>query len=187
MREPACGLSQQVAEVGGSRSLDAQVEVGAAPTTPGRVGTARRPGFGQRDGKVYESRNQWWNPLKRITGSNLVDMGRAAAHDRLGGRLRTRFDTGRDGGHEESLRRTRGEAAGEELGTAPVDRLLVNVRTIPGFPYPPLSQGGDGHARDRPVARGWGGVPVVVRGRESRLHGEGGQRVRMQGTGRSGG
>jgi hypothetical protein len=89
MREPACGLSQQVVEVGGSRSLVAQVEVGAAPTTPGRVGTARRPGFGQRDGKVYESRNQWWNPLKRITGSNLVDVGRVAAHDRFGGRLRT--------------------------------------------------------------------------------------------------
>ena len=187
MREPACGLSQQAAEVGGSPSLDTQVRVGAAPTTPGRVGTARRLGFGKQDGKVYESRNQWWNPLKRITGSNLVDLGRAAVHDRSGGRLRTRFDTGRDGGHEESLRRTRGEAAGEELDTAPVDRLLVNVGTIPGFPYPPPSQGGDGQARDRPMALGWGGGPVVVRGRESRPHGEGGQRVCMHGTGRSGG
>src|ERR1700730_8378190 len=91
MREPAFGLSQQVAEVGGSRSLDAQVEAGAAPTTPGRVGTARRLGFGQQDGKVYESRNQWWNPLKRITGSNLGDLGRAAVHERYGGRLRTRL------------------------------------------------------------------------------------------------
>jgi len=24
--------------------------------------------------------NQWWNPLKHGTGSNLVDVGRAAAH-----------------------------------------------------------------------------------------------------------
>jgi hypothetical protein len=24
--------------------------------------------------------NQWWNPLKKVTGSNLVDVGRAAAH-----------------------------------------------------------------------------------------------------------
>jgi hypothetical protein len=105
----------------------------------------------------------------------------------LGGRLRTRFDTGRDGGHEESLRRTRGEAVGEELDAAPVNRALVNVRTIPELPYPPPCQGGDGQARDRPVAQGWGVVLVVVRGRESRLHGEGGQRVRKQGTGRSGG
>ena len=63
-------------------------------------------------------------PLKRRTGSNLVDVGRATAHDRLGGRLRTRFYAGRDGGHEESLRRTPGEAVGQELGAAPVDRLL---------------------------------------------------------------
>jgi hypothetical protein len=29
---------------------------------------------------VYECRNQWWNPLKRCTSSNLVDMGWAAVH-----------------------------------------------------------------------------------------------------------
>jgi len=29
---------------------------------------------------VYERRNQWSNPLKSRTGSNLVDMGRAAVH-----------------------------------------------------------------------------------------------------------
>jgi hypothetical protein len=125
MREPTFGLSQQVVEVGGSPSLDAQVRVGAALTTPGRVGTARRLGPGQRDGKVYECRNQRWNPLKRITGSNLVDVGRVAAHDRVvDGRLRTSLDMGMGGGHEESLRRTRGDAVGEELGAAPVDRLL---------------------------------------------------------------
>jgi hypothetical protein len=54
--------------------------VGAALTTTGRVGTARRPGSGKRDGKVYECRNQWSNPLKARTGSNLVDMGRTTAH-----------------------------------------------------------------------------------------------------------
>jgi hypothetical protein len=31
---------------------------------------------------VYECRNQWLNPLKSRTGSNLVDMGRAAVHVR---------------------------------------------------------------------------------------------------------
>ena len=55
----------------------------AAPTTTGRVGTARQPGPGKQDGKVYECRNQWSNPLKARTGSNLVDAGRTAAHARV--------------------------------------------------------------------------------------------------------
>ena len=50
--------------------------MGAALTKPGRAGTARRLGSGEQDGKVYECRNQWLNPLKRCTDSNLVDMGR---------------------------------------------------------------------------------------------------------------
>ena len=82
MRGPACGLSQQVVEVGGSRSLDAQVEVGAAPTTPGRASTARWPGPGKRDGEVYECRNQWWNPLKKSGPAlNLVDGRDSSALD----------------------------------------------------------------------------------------------------------
>ena len=36
---------------------------------------------------MYESRNQWSNPLKARTGSNLVDMGRNAAHVRVEARL----------------------------------------------------------------------------------------------------
>ena len=36
--------------------------MGAALTTPGRVGTARRCGFGQRDEKVY-ARNQCLTPI----------------------------------------------------------------------------------------------------------------------------
>lgn len=38
------------------------MRVGAALTTPGRVGTARRCGSGQRDEKVY-ARNQCLTPL----------------------------------------------------------------------------------------------------------------------------
>ena len=57
-----------------------QGRVGAALTTTGRVGTARRPESGKRDRKVYECRNQWSNPRKSRTGSNLVDMGRIAVH-----------------------------------------------------------------------------------------------------------
>ena len=46
----------------------------AALTTPGRTGTARRCGFGKRDGKAYV-RNQRVKPLNRPTNSNLADMG----------------------------------------------------------------------------------------------------------------
>ena len=36
---------------------------------------------------MYVSRNQWSNPLKARTGSNLVDMGRDAAHVRQEARM----------------------------------------------------------------------------------------------------
>ena len=171
--------------------METQGRVGAAPTTTGRAGTARRPGSGKQDGKVQGELNQWWNPRKRHSGPNLADLGRAATH------ARRREPTTGDSvvgvipafaeRREEGLRRTRGEVAGEELGTAPVDRTMVNVGTIPGLPSPPANQAGGGQARRRLTTLGWGGVPVVVGGRESRPHGEGGQRVRSAGTGMPGG
>ena len=119
MKGPTSGLSQQAGEAGGSRSLGTQGEAGAAPTTPERIGTVRRFGSGKRDGKVYVRRNQWWNPLKRSTGSNLADVGRTAVHA-PGGPPRGDFVVGvktvRPGGHGEGLWRTHGEAAGEKLG-----------------------------------------------------------------------
>src|SRR5215216_44795 len=39
--DSTCGLSQQAAEAGGSPSREAPGRVGAAPTTTGRVSTAR--------------------------------------------------------------------------------------------------------------------------------------------------
>jgi hypothetical protein len=41
---------------------------------------------------------------------------------------------GQDEGHGESLRRTRGEAVGEKLGTAPVNRHTLNMGTISAPP-----------------------------------------------------
>ena len=54
---------------------------------------------------------------------------------------------------------------------------MVNVGTISGLPSPPPSQGGVGQVHRRLLARGWGGVLVVVRARESRVHGEGDSRI----------
>ena len=77
--------------------------------------------------------------------------------------------------------------AGEKLGTDPVDRSVVNVGTVLRVAYLPASQAGSGKARRLLMTRGRGGGSVVVRGRESRPHGEGTQRVRNEGTGMSGG
>jgi len=52
VKGPTLGLSQQSDEAGGSLNLETQGKVGAALTTTGRVGTARRPGPGKQGGKV---------------------------------------------------------------------------------------------------------------------------------------
>jgi hypothetical protein len=79
-KDPACGLSQQVAEAEGSLILEAQGRAGSSSYNDGTgrycqtvwVRQARREGVTQV--------NQWLNPLKVATGSNLVDVGRVAAH-----------------------------------------------------------------------------------------------------------
>lgn len=63
----------------------------------------------------------------------------------------------------------------------------VNAGTVPESPSPPASQVGGGQAHRRLMARGRGGDPVVVGGRESRPHGEGDQRVRSSDEGTPGG
>ena len=162
--------------------------MGAAPTTTGRVGTARRPGSGKQDGKVYECRNQWWNPLKARTGSNLVDVGRIAVRAQINVHLGDSGtgELGQPGGRGECLRRTHGDAAGEKLGASPVERSTVNVGTTSGSPFPSIRSIEDGQVRRRPMAPRWGGVLVVVGGQESWLQGEGGQRICSSGSGRSG-
>jgi hypothetical protein len=66
VRDLVAWSSQRLGEAGGSLIREMLVRVGAALTTPGRVGTARRCGSGQRDEKVY-ARNQCltprWTPL----------------------------------------------------------------------------------------------------------------------------
>ena len=63
--------------------------------------------------------------------------------------------------------------AGEKLVVYPVDRTAVNVGTRPVIPSPRLA----GKAQRLPMSLGGGGASVVVRGRESRSHGEGRQQV----------
>lgn len=133
--------------------------------------------------------NQRLNPLKCGTGSNLVDVGRAAVRVELICGETTPKPVIYVGGEAigESLRRTRGEAAGAELGAHPIDRHMVNVGTVPESPSPTGSQLVGGQARCQLMAPGRGGGSVVVRGRESRLHGEGTQRVSNAVAGMPGG
>src|ERR671935_2431696 len=79
MKGPATGLSQQSGEAEGSLTVEAHGRVGAALTTTGRVGTARRPGSGKQ-GQQVDARNQCVTPRKASAGSQLADVGRAAVH-----------------------------------------------------------------------------------------------------------
>ena len=125
--------------------------------------------------------------LNRDAGSNLVDVGRFAVHDHDEVVDSEAVSEYRWGGHGEGLRRTRGDAAGAKVGASPVDRFMVNMGTALGSPSPLPSQGRGGQVRRRLLTSGWDGALVVVRGRESRLHGEGGQRVCRALTGMPGG
>jgi len=125
--------------------------------------------------------NQWLNPLKGGTGSNLVDLGRATVRaDRFGRgqRLRSRLLTSVGRPSPQFCGFGGGEAVAAELGADPADRHMMNVGTRIGSPSPASSQLVGGQAHRQLTARCGGGGSVVVRGRESRLHGEGAQRVR---------
>lgn len=125
---------------------------------------------------------------KRVTGSNLVDTGRGAVHncliwmvDSVAG-LRCRW-----GGHEEGLRRIRGDAAGAELGAKLIDRFTVNTGTIPHRSRSLGSAQASGIDASFVEDAGWGGGSIVVRAYERCVHGEGGQQVSSRSAGISGG
>ena len=125
---------------------------------------------------------------KRGTGSNLVDMGRGAVRghprwvaDSVAG-LACRW-----GGHGESLRRNRGDAAGAKLGAKLIDRFAVNTGTIPCRSCRPESIRAVGIDTLSVEDAGWGGGSVVVRAGERPAHGEGSQQVSSRSTGMPGG
>jgi hypothetical protein len=102
----------------------------------------------------------------------VVDSNDAALFD--GDALRAwLFDLGVVAGG--TLRVPAGWAVGVEPASDPVKRIMVNVGSAlcaPGRWWR------SGKARCRSMRAGRGGVRVVVRGRESRPHGEGGQQDR---------
>jgi len=65
---------------------------------------------------------------------------------------------------------------GHSWAPTPSIGSTVNVGTTVTIPIPGSSLLLGGKVRRRPMSLRWGGGPVVVRGRESRSHGEGVQR-----------
>ena len=113
------------------------------------------------------------------TSSNLADMGWAAAHIGANARRTPRPD---DVAGLEATMKGCGVVVARPQGHSwaphPSSGSRVNVGTIPAAPSPTSSQLAGGKVRRRLMPPGWGGGPVVVRGRESRPHGEGVQRDR---------
>jgi hypothetical protein len=188
MERPTTGLSQQSGEAGGSLSPETRARVGAAPTTTGRVGTARRSGSGKQDGTVQVGLNQWWNPLKRRTPARTWRIW--AGQQQCARRSSRRADP-----VGPTRRRPRRKPAayprswlqGKSWAPPPSIGREVNVGTSPKRPSPVTSLVAGGQARRRLSASGWGGVRAVVGGWESQPQGEGGQRSRSDGDCRAGG
>jgi hypothetical protein len=66
---------------------------------------------------------------------------------------------------------------GQSWAPHPLNGSRMNVGTTPAAPFPASSQLVGGKTCRSLMLPEWGGGVVVVRGRESRLHGEGPQRV----------
>jgi hypothetical protein len=147
-----------------------------------QTGRVRRAGSeGIREEPVVKLR-------KRGTGSNLVDMGRVAVHSPFAERTDFVADLAcRWGGHGESLRRNRGDAAGAKLDAGLIDRFTVNTGTVPRRSQGPESIRAGGIDASSVESAGWGGGPVVVRADERSAHGEGGQQVGSKDAGMPGG
>ena len=175
-------------EAEGSLIPGTRGRVEAALTTTGRASTARWSGSGERDGKAYV-RNQRLNASQeQTTSSNLADLGWVAARTRTATVGGTPWSV--DVAGREATVKACGVAVarlqGHSWAPTPSNGSRVNVGTIPAVPSPASSLLVGGKARRRPMPSGWGGGPVVVRGRESRSHGEGVQRVRSINADRGG-
>ena len=127
-------------------------------------------------------RNQRLNASQeQTTSSNLTDQGWVATRTRaaLAGRGTLRLG---DVADREAMVKACGVAVARLQGHSWAPTLLmgsrVNVGTIPTVPSSASGLLVGGKVRCRLMLSGWGGGPVVVRGRESRSHGKGAQHDR---------
>lgn len=127
---------------------------------------------------------------REATSSNLADMGWAAARTPA-----TAWSWwGTPGpvviaGREATVKAcgvTVARLQGQSWAPTPSNGSRVNVGTTTTVPDPAGSQSVGGKTHRPSMPPWWGGGPVVVRARESRVHGEGVQRVRSLTTSRGG-
>src|SRR5215218_3716204 len=67
MRYPTAARRSGSLKLGAASAWKRRVRAGAAPTTTGRAGIARRPGSGKRDGKVQRERTSGRTPLSEAS------------------------------------------------------------------------------------------------------------------------
>ena len=157
-------------EAGGSLSREVTARVGAAPTTTGRVSTARWRGSGKRDGKEH-ARNQRSYVLRKVnrlesggSGPGVVRTRRLGADGELSGWL---VDVG-PGGHGEVLRGNHWRCHRDRVGLL-LHRANISERgnRLDPRPRPRTRRGGWGWVHRRPNGSGRGGAVVVLRAGES--------------------
>jgi hypothetical protein len=123
--------------------------------------------------------NQWWNPLKASSRLQPGGCGpsRQRTRARVGGLAApTVGEPGRPGGHEESLRRTRGEAVRGKAGRRSCRPISSERGNHPVSPSPPPGGWAGPSSAD---GSGWGGAFVVLAHLMRRKHG--GRRARVRG------
>jgi hypothetical protein len=119
-------------------------------------------------------------PSRRSTSSNLADVGWAAArtHDLVAWGTPEPVDVAGREASGKACGVPEARLLGHSWAPTPSNGLVVNMGTNLSLPPPEGHPLPAGTVHRPPLAMGWGGGPVVVRGRESRPHGEGVQRVR---------
>jgi hypothetical protein len=114
---------------------------------------------------------------ERTTSSNLTDLGWVAVRTRVCGELLGLVDVAGREAMVNACGVVMARPQGHSWAPHPSNGSEVNVGTTRMVPSPVSSQLIGGKVCRRLMPFGWGGGVVVVRDRESRLHGEGPQCV----------
>ena len=163
-------------EAEGSLTRGTPAKAEAALITTGRASTVRWCGSGKRDGKVYARNQRRKAPQAKTSSSNLTDRGWVATRTRLASAGRGTLWPVNVAGREATVKDCGVAVArlqGHSWAPTPLKGSRVNVGTTSSVP---AITAGKTCRRSMPAK--WGGGPVVVRARESRVHGEGVQCAR---------
>ena len=147
------------------------------------------PGPASKTERCTSAGTSGGTPSSGTPARNLVDLGRSAVRTRRRCWRRAtsrRSWVGRPGGHAKACGVVVARLQGKSWAPIPSNGHEVNVGTNVEPPTLAPNQAVSGKAHRQLMARRWGGALVVVRGRESRPHGEGGQQVRSRRAGTSG-